>query len=266
MKSTDRFSGLADIYAASRPTYPVEAIEFIVRRCGLSNQSLVADIGCGTGISTRLFADRGIKLIGLEPNDDMRLTAQRAEEQSRASDATGGDAASEDPEKKNPVYIPGTAEDTGLPDAHVDAVLSAQAFHWFDPDKALIEFHRIIKPGGYVVLMWNERNEIDEFSKGYGDLFRQLPETTKVEMKRGIAGNPLLESTLFKDAARTNFGNFQRMDLNGLLGRAFSASYAPKDGAAADALRAGLTALFGKFQRDGFADLQYETSVFIAKR
>jgi SAM-dependent methyltransferase len=255
MKPTERFSGLADIYAASRPSYPTAAIDFIVEKCVLTPASTMVDVGCGTGISTRLFEGRGMTVIGIEPNEDMRRTAERdsiAEGEASAASGTR--------------FIDGTAEATGLPDQYADAVLSAQAFHWFQPDTALAEFHRILKPGGHVILMWNERNEIDVFTQGYGDLFRQLPETAKVEMKRGIAGNPLLESQLFRDAARTNFSYSQRVDLNGLLGRAFSASYAPKDGAPADSLRTGLAALFEAHQVDGFADLQYETSVFIAAK
>lgn len=260
MKSTERFSGLADIYAASRPSYPIEAIDFIIKTTGLNRNSFMVDVGCGTGISTRIFADRGIKILGIEPNEDMLLSAQRASVQK--GDSAAGDTIN----LSNPQYACGTAEHTGLPDDHADVVLSAQAFHWFEPDKALAEFHRVLKTGGHVVLMWNERHEIDEFTKGYGDLFRRLPETAKVEMKRGIAGNPLLSSKLFNDAMRTNFPFFQRVDLNGLIGRAFSASYAPKDGAPADELRAGLTELFERCQKDGLADFQYETSVFIARK
>jgi ubiquinone/menaquinone biosynthesis C-methylase UbiE len=260
MKSTDRFSGLANIYAASRPTYPAEAIDFIMEKCKISTSTTMVDVGCGTGISTRLFSARGVKVIGIEPNDDMRLSAQSETETSRSRT---------DEETSNyvrPEYLAGTAEDTGLADQFADVVLSAQAFHWFDPDKALAEFHRIIKPNGYVVLMWNERDESDRFSRGYGDLFRQLPETAKVEMKRGVAGQPLLSNTHFVDATRTNFKNRQRMDLQGVLGRAFSASYAPKDGAPAEALKQGLTDLFNEHQTDGFVALHYEVSVYIARR
>ncbi|CAN5150808.1 class I SAM-dependent methyltransferase [soil metagenome] len=255
MKSTERFSGLAEIYAASRPSYPVEAIDFIVRACGLTRDSLLADIGCGTGISTRLFANKGINVIGIEPNDDMRAAAVR--DIIPDVDASGTNISK---------YHSGTAEATGLADQYADAVLCAQAFHWFDSDKALAEFHRILKPPGHVILMWNERNEIDELARGYGDLFRQLPETAKVEMRRAIAGDPLFTSTLFCNAERHNFSYSQRVDLAGLLGRAFSASYAPKEGPSADALRSGLTELFEKSQANGFADLQYVTSVFIATR
>ncbi len=255
MKPIERFSGLADVYAASRPSYPAEAIDYIVEKCVLNSASVLVDVGCGTGISTRLFEGRGLTVIGIEPNEDMRRVAERdsiAEPETSAASGTR--------------FLAGTAEATGLPDQYADAVVSAQAFHWFEPNLALAEFYRILKPGGHVILMWNERNEIDVFTRGYGDLFRQLPETAKVEMKRGIAGNPLLESPLFRDAVRTNFSYSQRVDLNGLLGRAFSASYAPKGGASADSLRSGLSALFEQHQVDGFADLQYETSVFIAAK
>ncbi|MFA6211085.1 MAG: class I SAM-dependent methyltransferase [Candidatus Obscuribacterales bacterium] len=255
MNSTERFSGLADIYAASRPSYPVEAIDFIVQACGLTKQSLVVDVGCGTGISTRLFEQRGFAVVGIEPNEDMRSAAIR--DSIRVVGESDANASK---------YCSGTAENTGLANECADLVLCAQAFHWFDANKALAEFQRILKPGGHVVLMWNERNEVDDLTRGYGDLFRQIPETAKVEMRRGIAGEPLLQSMLFSNAARTNFAFSQRVDLSGLLGRAFSASYAPKEGASAEALRAGLTALFEQSQVDGFADLQYETSVFIAER
>ena len=254
MKSTERFSGLADIYAASRPSYPIEAIDYIVSACALSPQSILADIGCGTGISTRLFEARGLTVVGIEPNEDMRNAA--VSESARAGRGSANTAR----------YVGGTAEETGLTNEYADVVLCAQAFHWFDADKALMEFYRILKPGGHAVLMWNERYEVDDLTRGYGDLFRQLPETANVEMRRGIAGDPLLTSPLFCNATRTNFSYSQRFDLTGFLGRAFSASYAPKEGAAADRLRGGLTALFDKCQVDGFADMQYETSVFVATR
>lgn len=252
MKPTERFSGLADIYAASRPTYPPEAIDFIASTCKISKSSLLVDVGCGTGISTRLFTTRGIRAIGIEPNEDMRKAA-------KSETARGDDAV-------KPEYRDGTAEDTRLPDDFADVVLSAQAFHWFDAERALSEFNRVLKPNGYVALMWNERDETTPFAKGYGDLFRELPETAKVEMKRGIAGDPLLTNQMFTEAKRTNFKNVHRIDLDGVLGRAFSASYAPRDGAPAELLKQGLTDLFNKLQIDGFVEMHYEVSVFTARK
>lgn len=252
MKSTERFSGLANIYAASRPTYPPEAIDFIMTECKISKSSVMVDVGCGTGISTRLFTARGVKVIGIEPNEDMRTSAEN-------ETAGGADDA-------KPEYRDGTAEDTKLPDEFADVLLSAQAFHWFDAGRALAEFHRVLKPNGYVVLMWNERDESTPFARGYGDLFRELPETASVEMRRGIAGEPLLTNALFVDAKRTNFKNVHRLDLQGVLGRAFSASYAPRDGAPAERLKQGLTDLFNKLQVDGYVEMHYEVSVYTARR
>src|SRR5947209_4205256 len=110
---TGRFSGLEDLYARHRPSYPAEAIDFIVRHCGLDGTTLLVDVGCGTGISTRLFSARGVPVVGVEPNDAMRSKAA---------------AELVLPGGSPPVYRPGTAEATGLPDACAAAVLAAQAF------------------------------------------------------------------------------------------------------------------------------------------
>src|SRR5437899_2024921 len=119
---TSRFSGLAEGYAKYRPSYPAAAIDFIATRCELGPHSLLVDVGCGTGISSRLFAERGVRVIGIEPNDEMRRQAERV--------AVGGGESA-------PTYLKGRAEDTELPDASADAVLAAQAFHWFAPDATL---------------------------------------------------------------------------------------------------------------------------------
>ncbi len=254
MQPTERFSGLAEIYQASRPSYPKEAIDFIVSHCQLSQQSLLVDVGCGTGISARLFAERGIKTVGVEPNEDMRKTAEAA-----------GDMKSADG-KANPEYVDGTAENTTLKDESVDAVLAAQAFHWFEPNKSLAEFRRILKEDGFIVLMWNERDEADSFTFEYGELFRKLPDTKSVELNRGKAGHHLMESKIFRNAKRFDFKNSQTVNLDGLLNRAFSASYAPRGGANEKLLKDGLTAAFDKFQKDGTVNLCYETSVYIAQK
>jgi SAM-dependent methyltransferase len=251
LNATNRFTGLADIYARYRPDYPSSALDCIQARCDLGPQSLVADIGCGTGISTRLFAARGIQVLGIEPNADMRRLAE-------AELAPPGAPA--------PRYLPGRAEATGLSDQSVDAVLAAQAFHWFDPAAALSEFHRILKPGGNVALMWNERDESDPCTADYGDVIRSAPDAAVHELQRGKAGEPLLTSPLFTDAERLTFVHEQSLDQDGLLGRAFSASYAPREPAAAEAFAAGLRRVFAQHQRNGKVLLRYETSVYLARR
>jgi len=243
------------MYAKARPGYPSDAIDFIVSQCNLAGESILVDVGCGTGISTRIFAERGIKVIGIEPNEDMRKTAQSKESEKKT-----------EPGYVTPDYREGTGEDTRLADKSADAILSAQAFHWLDAEKAFEEFHRILKPGGYVVLMWNERDESNAFTKGYGDLFRTFPETSKVEMKRGVAGEPILSCPLFENASRTNFYNEQEMDLDLVINRAFSASYAPKDAAGVAQLTQQFTDLFNESQSNGLVTMKYETSVYLARR
>lgn len=248
---TSRFSGLADIYAKYRPGYPLEALDYIMSRCQLGPNSLLVDVGCGTGISSRLFAMRGVPVIGIEPNAEMR---QRA-----AAELLS-------PGMPIPVCRDGTAEATGLADAHVDVVLAAQAFHWFEPNAALQEFHRILKPEGWVVVVGYERDETDACTEAYGAVVGSTKEAARVEKPRQLADRPLLASDLFKDAERRLFANEQELDEVGLLGRAFSASFAPKEPVQIEAHTAALRAIFARFQKAGKVILRYQTSVTCAQR
>jgi SAM-dependent methyltransferase len=247
---TSRFTGLAETYARYRPDYPSSALDCIQTRLRLGPNSLLVDVGCGTGISARLVAARGIPVLGIEPNPEMR---QRAETEAVP------------PGAPQPRYLAGRAEATGLPDWYADAVLAAQAFHWFDPTAALAEFHRILKRGGGVALMWNERDESDTCTADYGSVIRSAPDAAAVEAPRSQAGEPLLSSPLFTDAERLTFVHEQSLDEEGLLGRAFSASYAPREAAAAEMFAAGLRRVFARHQRKSRVLLRYETSVYLAR-
>jgi len=248
---TGRFSGLAETYARHRPAYPEAALDFIVQHCSLGRGSVVVDVGSGTGISTRQFAGLGMKVIGIEPNADMRRQA-------------GAEPAP--PGAVPPEYRDGRAEATGLPDRSADLVLAAQAFHWFESEGALREFQRVLKPGGWVALIWNERDESDPFTAAYGQLIRSSEEAAALEMKRGRAGDALLASTLFTAARRQHFVNDQRLDEEGLLGRAFSTSYVPREPARADQLARDLRGLFAQTQSDGHVRMHYRTTVTLAQR
>jgi SAM-dependent methyltransferase len=244
---TERFSGLADLYSQYRPTYPAQALDYIISRCGLGEGSVLVDVGCGTGISSRLFAARGLQIIGIEPNADMRRQAQKEFLNAQFLP---------------PLYRDGRAEATGLPDASAHAVLAAQAFHWFEPQAALQEFHRILKPDGWVILLWNERDETDAFTHAYGDKARAF---CQPEPCRGD-GAPLLTSPLFQDGEKAIFPNEQVLDEEGLLGRAFSVSYAPRDDSIARRYADELRDLFRQFQAEGRVIMRYETLVFLARR
>jgi SAM-dependent methyltransferase len=251
LNPTGRFTGLADVYAGSRPSYPAEAIDSILARGRLGPLSLLVDVGCGTGISARLFAERGVPVIGIEPNEDMRRRA--------IAHATPPGASA-------PTYCEGRAEVTGLSAGVADVVLAAQAFHWFEADAALREFHRILKPDGWVALLWNERDEADPFTSAYGDVIRSAPGAAALEGTRARAGEPLLTHPLFQDGERLSFTNGQVLDEQGLLGRACSASYAPREPAAAAAFETALREVFGRYQQEGRVVVRYVTSLFLAQR
>src|SRR5205807_417927 len=203
---TERFTGLAGLYSQYRPEYPAAALDFIINRCGLSNRSVLVDVGCGTGISSRLFAAKGIRVIGVEPNADMRC---QAETETLPSGSP------------SPTYQEGRAEATGLPAASADTVVAAQAFHWFEPQATLREFHRILKPAGWAILLWNQRDESDPFTRAYGAGVRQLTSSEIIEPYHG-KGDALLISPLFQEGQRASFAHEQVLDEAGFLGRAFS--------------------------------------------
>jgi SAM-dependent methyltransferase len=249
---TTRFTDRAGTYALYRPTYPDVAIDYVLTHCRLGRGSLLVDVGCGTGISARAFAARGLDVIGIEPNAAMRAAAESSQPE------RGGPAVT---------YLDGRAEATGLESGVADAILSAQAFHWFEPDQALAEFHRILKPTGWVILMWNERDESDQFTARYGSVIRSAPDAAAIENARsGQAANALLQSPLFRDASRVAFTQHQSVDEEGLLGRAFSTSYAPSDPDEINRWSDRLTALFRDCNHEGKVLIRYETSVYLARR
>lgn len=247
---TQRFSARAKLYSKARPGYPQTALDYVMVHCHLDKASQLADLGAGTGISARAFADQGCLVTAVEPNDSML-----------------NEAVAHESYKKQISYVKATAENSTLPDQTYDAVVCAQAFHWFNPDLALKEFQRILKPGGWVVLIWNERDESDPFTREYGDLLRTLPDTSFVEVPRGSAGQALLNSDMFTEKGKSDFQNLQILDLDLFLGRAFSASYAP-DPDSPDALmfEQKLRRVFDSFSAENQVTMKYICSVYTARK
>jgi len=250
-KSTsERFSGLAQSYSKSRPSYPQSAIDYIFEACQLKAGSTIVDVGCGTGISTRLFAREGIEVIGVEPNDDMLSQAQ--------SDDTTISGKIE--------YKSGTAEETGLPNSCANLVLCAQAFHWFRSNESLSEFSRILKKGGYCALIWNERDRRNEDTAAYGDIVAKYSTDPAIELKRGASGKDLILNNLFQMEGVHEFTNSQVLNLDQLLGRAFSTSYMPHEGEELEKAQAEISDVFSKHSKDGLMTLSYVTTLYLAQK
>jgi ubiquinone/menaquinone biosynthesis C-methylase UbiE len=247
---TGRFSGLADAYALHRPSYPDEVVRTVILRAGLQRGAALVDVGCGTGIASRLFAERGLSVIGVEPNSAMRRRAE----------------ATPCPAGPPPRYRDGAAEATGLPDAVAECVVAAQAFHWFDAGTALREFHRILKPEGWVALMWYERDESDEFTAAVGDVIRTGHDAAAIEAARVKSGDILAANPQFAEYDRRKFRHASWLDVEALKGRAFTTSYAPKIEVERAAWSATLDTLHARFQIDGLVRLCYETTLHMARR
>lgn len=253
LKTQDYFSGLARVYDANRPGYPIEAIDATLE--GLPRPLTVADIGCGTGISSRLLKMRGgdaVRIIGVDPNEDMLQTARSAAR-----------AAALDID-----FLAGSGERTGLDDASVDLVVCAQAFHWLRPLEALCEFRRILRASGRLALIWNVRDDDhDAFTAAYSEIARRSQANARAhgfQTHDLRSANPTIGG-YFSDAFLRAFPNPHRLTLDGLLGRARSASYFPRPG---DPLRqrleSELAALFTEHARDGVVLLWHRTEVTAA--
>ena len=244
--SVERFSNRVENYVKYRPTYPKEVLELFTNEMGLRPDSVIADVGSGTGISTRVFLENGNTVFGIEPNAAMRRAAEeflREFEHFHSIDAT--------------------AEATSLPNGFVDFIVAAQAFHWFDPAGTRGEFKRILRSGGWVALMWNERQlNTTPFLIDYEKLLLKFAgDYTKV--RHDNITKDLLRNFFQADFRHATFANAQVLDFEGLKGRVSSSSYMP---AAADAryeqMVEELKSLFAKHAQSDKITVFYDTNIF----
>ena len=243
--SVNRFDDRVSDYVRCRPSYPASAIDHILAGLGPPAGLIAADVGAGTGISARLLGDRGVRVVAVEPGAAMR------------------GAAAPHPQVD---WIAGLAEATGLGPQAVDLVLSAQSFHWFRPAEALTECARILRPGGRLAIMWNRPSTSDALTAGYGRAIVDVGGDVGAA-RMPFDADDVSRSGVFTPAVRTTFPNAQHLDLDGLIGRANSASYVPKSPAVSARLRSLLTDLHDRYaDRDGLVTMRYETEVFLAHR
>jgi SAM-dependent methyltransferase len=251
--TTHRFDDRVADYVLHRPSYPADAIDFVVSALALRPGDVIADVGAGTGISSALFLDREIDVRAIEPNAPMRAAAE----------ATLGD-------RRGFSTHTGTAEATTLPDGSVDAIVAAQAFHWFDPPRAREEALRILRTStreANAALIWNARREHGTpFLEGYERLLLERATDYAKVRHQSVAASDALERFFGTRPAKWSTSNVQRFDWEGLRGRAASSSYVPAPGHAShDAFFRELRALFDRTAEDGLVAFAYDVDVYYAR-
>ncbi|MBC7898694.1 MAG: class I SAM-dependent methyltransferase [Saprospiraceae bacterium] len=247
--TVERFSDRVENYVKYRPGYPADILQFFRDEMNLTKSSVIADIGSGTGISSEVFLENGNKVFGVEPNNAMR---NAAEEFLR--------------DFPNFTSLEGTAENTNLPDNSVDYVVAAQAFHWFDQQKTLGEFRRILQSKGYVALIWNERQlDSTRFLIEYEKfLIKFANDYTKV--RHDNIDEKSLADFFEADFRRKTFQNEQVFDFEGLKGRVLSSSYMPSESSENyEPMVAELRALFAKHAESGKIKVFYDTNIFYSE-
>lgn len=244
---TERFSDRVDDYIKYRPHYSPNVVEALRSACGLATEHVVVDVGCGTGLLAEILLENRNPVIGVEPNLEMRL-------------------AGEHYLARFPGFrmVAGSAEETTLPGGFADFVVAGQAFHWFRPEPTRKEFSRIVRPPGWVVLIWHERDtESTPFLRAY-EAFLQRFATDYIfvahnkvanygALQRFYAPNPV---QIITQPSR------QQFDYEGLRGRLLSSSYAPREGAAADAMLSELPELFSRYAEHDHVIFEYETKIY----
>lgn len=244
---THRFSSRVENYIKYRPGYPNRVLQTLTSECGLASKSVIADIGSGTGILGELFLKNGNRVFGVEPNREMREAGERLL-------------------KKYPNFtsVNGAAETTTLPDRSVDLITAGQAFHWFDRNRARKEFARILNPGGWVTLIWNERlTDTSPFLRAYEDLLQKYGTDYAAVDHRNVDAEAIAAFFAPQPFTRRKFENRQVLDFDGVRGRLLSSSYTPEPNhpnhqPMLDALQAN----FDRYQADGKVSFDYLTLLY----
>lgn len=250
LNASQRFSSRVDNYVKYRPDYPTALLSLLEAECGLTRDSNVADIGSGTGKLAELFLRNGNAVVGVEPNREMREAGERLLQtfaHFRSVDAS--------------------AEDTSLAARSVDLVTAGQAFHWFDYARARREFARILKPGGWVVLVWNDRRiDSTPFLAAYERMLHTYG-TDYAEVSVKYADEKVMSEFFDRDGFKSaTFDNPQTFDFESLKGRLLSSSYTPEEGHANfRPMLDELERIFRAHSERGAVVFEHDTKVFYGK-
>lgn len=246
MDTVKLFDKRVELYEKYRPGYPLEVISVLESVFGFNPTMDIADIGSGTGKLSKIFVQNQNLVFGVEPNDKMRMAAEKSLKN-----------------QYNFISVAGKAEATSLADSSVDVITVAQAFHWFDSEKAQIEFRRILRANGYAVIIWNERKETaNPFSKALAKLIKKL----KID-KTLLSEESAKEETLKKFYKTNNLkmkfiNNSQLLDFNGIKGRLLSSSYTPLEGEMNKKVLSELKEIFEKHNENGKVKIEYKTKIY----
>lgn len=244
-----RFSNRVENYVKYRPSYPKEVLEFLRDELNLTENSVIADIGSGTGISSKIFLENGNKVFGVEPNAAMRHAAEEFLKDFSLFTS-----------------VDGTAENTNLLDNTVDFVVAAQAFHWFDKTETPREFRRIARQNGVVALIWNERQlDTNAFLRDYENLLQKYGSDYE-KVRHDNLDKKIFEEAFQSDFSVKTFLNVQTVDFEGLKGRILSSSYMPSEtDALYEPMIAELRRLFDNHAESGKIQILYNTNIFYSR-
>ncbi|MEO1515318.1 MAG: class I SAM-dependent methyltransferase [Bacteroidota bacterium] len=242
-----RFSKTVQHYIKYRPGYPEAILELMQREMAMEEFSVVADIGSGTGLLSRLFLDNDNLVYGVEPNREMRQAAEELLD-----------------EYDNFSSVSGSAEQTTLGDESVDFIVAGQAYHWFDPAGFRKECLRLLSKEGWVIIIWNDRNDAhSEFMQAYEAFLQTYSSDYKAVDHRRVDKKKLKKLFDKQDIREAVFDNFQQFDAEGLLGRYLSCSYAlPEDHARFEEAKKRLQQIFDQFAENNQVTMAYHTKLF----
>jgi SAM-dependent methyltransferase len=250
MQAKERFGNRVDHYVKYRPHYPEALYSFLLQHSLIHEKSILADIGCGTGISAELFLNHSHKVFGVEPNENMLNAAKNYL-------------------KNDALFVPilSGAENTGLENDSVDLILCAQAFHWFDKEKCKAEFKRILKPNGIVVLVWNDRRtNSTDFLKVYEDFLQMFGTDYKEVDHKNTQQKEIFRKFFGGNFEETSFSNSQLLNWDGLKGRVLSSSYMPDENHPDFShMIYCLQKIFKRYAENDKVQMDYDTKIYYGK-
>lgn len=253
-EATDLFSEKSEAYAKYRPEYPTEALDVILKPFKNQKKITVVDVGAGTGIASRLLAQRGAQVHAVEPNESMIKSADS---------------------HPNITFHQSSAENLPLESNTADIITSFQAFHWFNFKRSLKEFKRVLKPTGQLALIWNYWDTQHPFTSGYAQIIDEASAKNphRVGPYSGISGKvkefrvrllwKFQYLPYYQDIQRHNFEYVDRTDLKDLIGSARSQSYILHEGKPWEELKENIKQYYNDNQSS--AKLAYDINVFTAQ-